>query len=63
MVMTITGTVIRHIRDADMINHGYQIKWDGRDEEGRWVGSGVYLLSVYNLNGESGYGKITIIRH
>ena len=62
-VMTITGRVVRDIKNIDLGIHGDQITWDGRDKQGRWVGSGVYLLSVYDETGESAFGKITVIRH
>ena len=32
---------------------GYQAFWDGRDEQGSYVGSGVYLIAVYNEKGTS----------
>ena len=62
-VMTITGRVLRDIKNIDLGTHGDQITWDGRDKQGRWVGSGVYLLSVYDETGESTFGKVTVIRH
>ena len=62
-IMTITGSVIREITDQDMGIHGNQIVWDGKDFQGRWVNSGVYLLSVYDHSGDKRIGKITIIRH
>ena len=61
--MTITGRVLRDIKNIDLGIHGDQITWDGRDKQGRWVGSGVYLLSVYDETGESTFGKVTVIRH
>jgi hypothetical protein len=62
-VMTITGSIIRNIKDQDMGIHGNQITWDGKDSQGRWVNSGVYLLAVYDQIGDSNIGKITVIRH
>ena len=63
IVMTVTGKVIRHIKNSDLNENGYQIKWDGKNTQGEWVGSGVYLLSVYNPHGENSFSKITVIRH
>ncbi len=63
MVMTISGKVVRHIKDRVLGENGYQIRWDGKDKNGNWVGSGVYLLSVYDQSGEYEFGKITVIRH
>lgn len=62
-IMTISGKVIRSLETADLGIHGYQIEWDGRDENGDWVYSGVYLLSVYNEDGSNEFSKIAVIRH
>ena len=62
LVTTITGTVIRSIKHADMGIHGDQITWDGRNERGHLVGSGVYLLSVYGQDGSNAVEKIAVIR-
>ncbi len=62
-VMTITGEVIRSLDSEDLSIHGYQIQWDGKDETGKWVGSGVYLLAVYSADGTHEFGKVVVIRH
>jgi len=62
-VMTITGEVLRSLDSNDLGTHGYQIRWDGKDENGKWVGSGVYLLAVYTADGSHKFGKVVIIRH
>ena len=54
--------VIRSIKHVDMGIHGDQITWDGRNERGQLVGSGVYLLSVYGQDGLNAVAKITVIR-
>ncbi len=61
-VMTITGEVIRSLESKDLGINGYQIQWDGKDENGKWVGSGVYLLAVYTANGSHEFGKVAVIR-
>jgi ligand-binding sensor domain-containing protein len=61
-VMTLTGRVIRTI-ETSATTEGYQAFWDGRDEQGQWVGSGVYLLALFNKNGSRSFQKITVIRH
>jgi len=63
MVMTVNGKVLRKIPSSGLGADGYQLKWDGKDDGGNWLGSGVYLLSIYDLSGESTFGKITVIRH
>lgn len=62
LVTTMTGNVIRLIKHAELGIHGEQIMWDGRDKAGRLVGSGVYLLSVYDQEGLNAVEKITVIR-
>lgn len=62
-IMTIDGRVIRSLQDSDLGVHGYQIKWDGRDEDGKWVNSGVYLISVYTESGAAEFTKVAVIRH
>jgi hypothetical protein len=62
LVTTITGTVIRSITHSDMGIHGDQITWNGRNDRGQLVGSGVYILSVYDQNGSNSVEKITVIR-
>ncbi|MDP6685249.1 MAG: hypothetical protein QGH24_04840 [Candidatus Marinimicrobia bacterium] len=62
LVTTITGKAIRSIKHAELGIHGDQITWDGRNKEGKLVGSGVYLLSVYDQNGINAVEKITVIR-
>ncbi|MCK4904390.1 MAG: hypothetical protein KAS35_06825, partial [Candidatus Marinimicrobia bacterium] len=57
-VMTITGEVIRSLDSKDLGINGYQIQWDGKDEDGNWVGSGVYLLAVYTADGSREFGKV-----
>jgi len=62
-VMSIDGRVIRSLQDSELGAHGYQIKWDGRDENGNWVNSGVYLIAVYTEGGTSEFTKVAIVRH
>jgi len=62
-VMLLNGEVVRSIMDSDLGEHGYQLQWDGRDESGNWVNSGVYLLSVFNPRGGNGFAKVVVIRH
>lgn len=62
-ILTIDGQVIRSLKDSDLGVHGYQIEWDGRDDNGNWVNSGVYLISVYSESGSNKFSKVAIIRH
>lgn len=62
LVTTISGKVIYSKRHSEMGVHGDQITWDGRDNSGKWAGSGVYLLSVYSEDGSHTVEKITVVR-
>ncbi|MCJ7801287.1 MAG: hypothetical protein MUP82_02895, partial [Candidatus Marinimicrobia bacterium] len=62
-VTSITGEVLRSLDSQELGINGYQIQWDGKDENGKWVGSGVYLLVVYTADGSYEFGKIAVIRH
>ncbi|MBH50418.1 MAG: hypothetical protein CMG70_00460, partial [Candidatus Marinimicrobia bacterium] len=43
-VMTLNGTIVATI-DANQIN-GYQAFWNGLDDNGNFVGSGIYLILI-----------------
>ena len=44
-------------------NHnGYQVFWDGKDESGKYVSSGIYLVVMYAKTGKSSVEKIAVIR-
>lgn len=57
------GKLIRELNmeDKDEFN-GFWGIWDGKDEEGKMVASGVYLIISLNNNGESQIGKLFLIR-
>ena len=59
-VLTIDGRLVREIKTA-----GGRIGfWDGRDDNGNVVASGVYLLVGFTEDGsQTGTGKVAVIRH
>ena len=59
-IMTLNGVVLRTISKEDI--KGYQGFWDGRNKQGDYVGSGVYILAFYNQEGASSIKKIAVIR-
>ena len=59
-VMTLNGRVIREINRRSF-KDGQQLKWDGRDSEGNYVATGVYLLMIYHQDGKNTIEKITVI--
>jgi len=62
MIMTLDGTVVRKIKNNGISINGDQLSWNGMDNEGDYVSSGVYLISIYSSNGISTTEKITVIR-
>ncbi len=62
MIMTLDGTVIRKIKNNSISINGDQLSWDGIDNDGDYVSSGVYLISIYSSNGSTTTEKITVIR-
>mgnify|MGYP002725443898 CR=1 FL=1 len=61
-IMTLTGRVLKTIESRPNVE-GYQAFWDGRDEAGDWVSTGVYLIAVYDKKGASSISKIAVIRN
>jgi len=62
MVMTLDGRVIRKILSQGISVDGDQLFWDGRDEMGDFVSSGVYLLAIYGMDGSQVVEKVTVIK-
>ena len=60
-VITLDGKVISKVVSNGIQNDGQQLKWDGKDDRGNYVDTGVYLLMIFNKNGESTMEKITVI--
>ncbi len=63
MVMTLDGKVIRKIPTQGISIDGDQLSWDGRDDKGDHVSSGVYLLAIYGMDGSQTVEKITVIKN
>ena len=62
IIMTLDGTVIKKINNNNISVNGDQLTWDGMDDDGDYVSSGVYLFSIYSSNGSSTTEKITVIK-
>ena len=63
LIMTLDGKVIRKIESQGTSIDGDQLIWDGKDTEGDYVSSGVYLLAIYGENGSNQMEKITVIKN
>ena len=62
MITTLSGKVVRHIKTSGVENDGDQISWDGRDSNGDYVSTGVYLLLIYGKDGSRHEDKVTVIK-
>jgi hypothetical protein len=59
-IVTIDGTVIRDLKTPG----GLIGFWDGKDNNGNDVSSGVYLIVAYSEDGSAvANGKVAVIRH
>lgn len=57
-IVTVAGHLVRRLE-----SRGGRIRWDARDEEGRLVDSGVYLVIAVGRNDEgTSVGKLVVIR-
>jgi len=61
-IMTLDGLVIRDINSNGISVDGDQLTWDGKNNSGQYVSSGVYLLSITNNSGNNTFSKITVIK-
>jgi hypothetical protein len=62
-ILTLDGMVIRDIKSKGLSVDGDQLKWDGKNNSGEYVASGVYLISIIGSSGENTFEKITVIRN
>jgi hypothetical protein len=60
-VYDLRGRVVRTLLDGTLASGSGSVGWDGRDESGRDVPSGVYF-SRLSTGGRSVFGKMTLVR-
>jgi hypothetical protein len=57
-IMTAAGSLVRRLSAR-----GGRVRWDGRNEDGHLVASGVYLVVAVGTDGEgAAHGKVAVIR-
>ncbi|MBT6581634.1 MAG: regulator, partial [Bacteroidetes Order II. Incertae sedis bacterium] len=57
-IVSPNGSLVRRLQ-----GRGGMMRWDGKDENGRLVSSGVYLIIAVGDNDEgTAYGKVAVIR-
>jgi len=59
-VFDILGRRVRHIEGSGLSTGDEEIAWDGRDENGEIVASGVYLFRAYNETEQAVYKAILL---
>ena len=62
-IMMLDGKTVRNIKTQGISIDGDQLIWDGRDESGEFVSSGVYLIALYGKAKSSHMEKITVIKN
>jgi len=61
-IITLSGNIIKNIDYISENNNGYQAFWDGKDNNGEYVSSGIYLIVMYTKDGKSTVEKVAVIR-
>ena len=61
-IMTLNGAKVKTINKNEM--NGYQAMWNGMNDKGVYVGSGVYLVLIINrTHNTSSIEKIAVIKN
>ena len=61
-IFNISGILVRRLSSDRGTVQGSRAIWDGKDETGTSVPSGIYIFLVYNEQGQTGTGKIAVLR-
>ncbi|MGD9897847.1 MAG: two-component regulator propeller domain-containing protein [Calditrichaceae bacterium] len=61
-IYNLNGVLVRELTSQNNQVFGSRASWDGRDENGDPVASGIYFYLAYHEDGTSASGKIAVIR-
>lgn len=61
-IFNVSGILVRRLSSDRGTVQGSRAIWDGKDESGTSVPSGIYIFLVYNEQGQTGTGKIAVLR-
>jgi len=61
-ILTISGALVKELTSGNNTVQGYEAQWDGKDSHGDIVGSGVYILYLFNEDGVAASQKIAILK-
>lgn len=59
-IFSADGYLVKTIPRSDIL--GARVSWDGTNDDGEYVGSGVYVYLVTTKEGESKSGKVAVVR-
>jgi len=59
-IFTSEGTLVRYIPNSEVL--GSQALWDGRNDRGEYVSSGIYLFQATSEDGLTFVGKVAVIK-
>ena len=57
LIYTINGKLVKELTAVEAM-----MGWDGTDDEGDIVGSGIYLILVASTEGNTKLGKVSVVR-
>jgi len=60
-ILTISGRLVKELTSNSNEVQGYEAQWDGKDAKGDIVGSGVYILYIFNEDGVASSQKIAVL--
>ncbi len=61
-IFTLNGTLVRTLQSNGRYVDGSRAVWNGKDNNGQTVASGIYIYMAYTQDGETQSGKIAVIR-
>ena len=62
MITTLDGKLVVNREYESLGVNGDQIVWDGKNNSGYYVSTGVYLVHIYGPNGSNAESKITVVK-
>ena len=60
-ILKLNGDLVVELNSDFFGNEDTMVLWDGKNKQGNFVGSGIYLVSAYHINGGSSVSKIAVI--
>ncbi len=53
-IFTLHGRPVRRLANRQVISSGFNLRWDGEDEQGQRVGNGIYVLRIELFSPQGG---------